>query len=82
MPWVTKLQLIKMLQDQRHKQPYTLDMLLKDIHQYEKRKRDSSQCECYTFGLYDDYPTEYEYFVCPESIFGTTILHCTNRNIS
>ena len=70
MPWVSKATLIRTLQEKYLSQGCTqtklLDMLHKDVQATQKRIKQCCQqqeCDCVLFGLYDDYPPEYEYYV-------------------
>lgn len=63
MPWISKEQLIKMLQESKRGSTYTLQMLTDDVDKYERRLKPYSECDSVSFGLYDDYLPEYEYYV-------------------
>lgn len=73
MPWVSHKQLTWMLQKQyinKHGSlsGYTLDVLKKEIEKHTRRIKlctlcEENECECTSFGLYDDYTHEYEYYI-------------------
>lgn len=72
MPWVSELSLKKRIVDKLRLTRGTLDkitpnMVYNIVATYDCRKKrccdDGPDCDCVQFGLYDNYITEYEYFI-------------------
>ena len=77
MPWVSEENLIAYImhkysaeKDSRNLNGFTPSMLEQSLRSYSKRRikscgcrQDESECDCVSFGLYDDYTPTFQYFI-------------------